>query len=234
MYALGVRRIAGPGCFLSFLLVAACGSPESKSASSTNNPVGYSGAAGFAGVQAGSGGIAPAAGGFGGAASGAGIMGAGGIVATGGVAPATGGTLPMGTGGVVDPGPAPTGQILDCRGTGPCRIDDGDACCIGANATNGTVTSISENCIPPNASCDYPFTIARCDGPEDCRASDVCCGTLHPFGNVQLFGEVACESANTCVGDQKFVVCRQGITVCPAGKTCGPFPTLPSDISVCR
>jgi hypothetical protein len=113
-------------------------------------------------------------------------------------------------------------------------LDDGDACCIGANATNGTVTSISENCIPPNASCDYPFSIAHCDGPEDCRASEACCGTLHPFGNVNLFGELACLPAGECTGSQRFVVCRPGITTCPGTTTCGSYPTLPADIMVCR
>jgi len=139
-----------------------------------------------------------------------------------------------GTGGVIDPGPKPTGQMLDCQGTGPCRLDDGDACCIAASVRNGVVTNLSVNCIPPNASCDYPFTIAYCDGPEDCRQSEACCGTLKPFGDAQIFGEVACLPAGECSGSGKFVVCRPGVTQCPGGTTCGTFPTLPPDIQVCR
>jgi hypothetical protein len=113
-------------------------------------------------------------------------------------------------------------------------LDDGDACCIAASVNNGVVTNMSVNCIPPNASCDYPFTIAYCDGPEDCRQSEACCGTLKPFGTAQLFGQVECLPAAECSGPQKFVVCRPGITQCPGGTTCGTFPTLSPDIQVCR
>jgi len=214
---------------LSFVFLA-CGSAD--------DGAGRGGASGTGGFYAG---------GFGGAASGAsfgagGIIGAGGILPNGGVS-ATGGMLTMGTGGIppatggvpIDPGPPPTGQILACRGTGPCRIDDHDACCIGATTdSQGNVVSISENCIPPGASCNYPFSLAHCDGPEDCRQTDVCCGTLKPYGNVPLFGDVSCAPAGQCTGSGKYVVCRQGITACPVGTTCGSFPTLPADITVCR
>lgn len=227
MYALPARGITGFVCLCASLVVA-CGSTVDGKFTPANNTGGFGnfGAA----PPFGTGGFI-ATGGVSGVAS---FVGQGGIPASGGV-PATGGIPAMNTGGVIDPGPPPTGQILDCRGTGPCRIDDGDACCIGATTdSSGNVVSISENCIPPNASCNYPFSLAHCDGPEDCRQSDVCCGTLKPFGNVQLFGDVSCQPASQCPANGKYVVCRPGITQCPVGTTCGTFPTLPSDITVCR
>jgi hypothetical protein len=233
MYALRVRGNVGLVfvCAAAALAVA-CGSNDTGRGNSGQNvQAGYANAAGFGGYPFASGGFS--AGGWGGAASGgAVIVGQGGIIASGGALMA--GAPPVGTGGVIDPGPKPTGQMLDCQGTGPCRLDDGDACCIAASVNNGVVTSMSVNCIPPSASCDYPFTIAYCDGPEDCRQSEACCGTLKPFGTAQLFGEVACVPAGECTGAQKFIVCRAGITQCPGGTSCGPFPTLPSDMNVCR
>lgn len=229
--ARGIRIVFGVAAALS----TACGADNGQSPTSQSGTGGFAfgGFAAFAGVAT--------TGGFGGSASGAGFVGAGGIIASGGFVasggfPGGGGTPPPGTGGVVvDPGPEPKGQILDCRGTGPCLIDDGDACCIGASTdSSGNVTSVSENCIPPTASCTYPLSIAHCDGPEDCRTTEVCCGTLKPYGKVPLFGDLACQPAGECTGNQKFVVCRQGITVCPGSTTCGTFPTLPPDILVCR
>ena len=241
MYELQARRLATlTAVYLASTLTVACGSdqPELKNHSTAGGFGGFGArqVAGFGGGQLGSGGVQLGAGGIvvGGAASGAGFMGGGGFMANGG-APATGGMLQLGTGGVVDPGPRPTGQILDCRGTGPCLIDDGDACCIGASTdSHGTVVSISENCIPPNASCNYPLSIAYCDGPEDCRPSEVCCGILKPYGNVPLFGELSCQPAGMCGDSQRLVVCRQGVNACPGTTTCGSYPTLPADISVCR
>jgi hypothetical protein len=231
MYALRTRgSVALALSCLVASLASACGSPSSE----RNEPVRM----GLAGFQTGNGGFGVMTGGFGGAAS---LTGAGGILLNGGAPgsggfppPGTGG-VPLGTGGVIDPGPPPTGQILDCRGTGPCRLDDHDACCIAVNMSNGTVTSMSVNCIPPNASCDYPFTIAHCDGPEDCRASEVCCGTLKPFGPENpIFGDVTCRPAGECAGSGKFIVCRAGVTACPGGTTCGLYPTLPEDMMVCH
>ncbi|HEX5101109.1 MAG TPA: hypothetical protein VFV94_16475 [Polyangiaceae bacterium] len=233
MYASLARGIAAMASLGGAVLVVACGAENGKSDRGQQPQyAGFPNFGGFGSSPLASGGF-PMTGGFGGAASSAGVVGQGGIIASGGFF-STGGIAQVGTGGVFDPGPPPTGQILDCRGTGPCRLDDGDACCIAASVNNGVVQSISENCIPPNASCEYPFTIARCDGPEDCRQSEVCCGTLRPFGNAQLFGEIECVPAGECTAGQKFVVCRQGVTACPVGTTCGTFPTLPDDILVCR
>jgi hypothetical protein len=224
MYAPRPRGIVGLVCVL---LAVACGAPDNERGRNVQN---YGG---FGSVPFGAGGFA-AGGGFAGASTG-GVMltGQGGIIANGGAFPAGGSAINTG-GVVIDPGPKPTGQMLDCRGTGPCRLDDGDACCIAASVNNGVVTNLTVNCIPPNASCEYPFTIAHCDGPEDCRQSEACCGTLKPFGDAQLFGEVACVPVGECSGAQKFVVCRPGITQCPGGTTCGTFPTLPDDIQICR
>jgi hypothetical protein len=232
MYAPRARGVEGLVCiFAGAALVIACGSPDNGRGNSGQNVqgAGYPNYGGFASTPLGAGGF-PAAGGF--ATGGAVLTGQGGIIASGGVLP--GGAGSVGTGGTIDPGPKPTGQMLDCQGTGPCRLDDGDACCIAASVNNGVVTNLSVNCIPPNASCEYPFSVAHCDGPEDCRQSEACCGTLKPFGDAQLFGEIECLPASECQGAQKYVVCRSGITQCPGGTTCGTFPTLPVDIQVCR
>jgi hypothetical protein len=231
MYALRARGIVGlVGVLAGAGVIVACGSPDNGRERSGQNAqtAGFGNFGGFASYPLGAG-ASPTTGGSGGVM----LTGQGGIIASGGAFP--GGSGPIGTGGgVIDPGPKPTGQMLDCQGTGPCRLDDGDACCIAASVNNGVVTNMSVNCIPPNASCEYPFTIAYCDGPEDCRQSEACCGTLKPFGTAQLFGEVECLPASECAGPQKFVVCRPGVTQCPGGTTCGTFPTLPPDIQVCR
>jgi hypothetical protein len=57
-------------------------------------------------------------------------------------------------------------------GTTTCAV--GQDCCVTVNSGTGTTSS---TCIAAGGSCQGGAVLA-CDGPEDCAASQFCCGTI--------------------------------------------------------
>jgi hypothetical protein len=217
------------------ILAVACGSSSSDGLFGTNpSPgggvsTGGSGgdsSGGRGGAVGGDGGRLAAAGGDGAGGSigpasggaGTGGKGSGGIPGGGGAA-AAGGT--EGGGGAAGAGTV-AGAMASCGAT-ECDLASGNQCCF-AQSNGQTQASCKAS------ACGFPYTVAVCDGPEDCAAPAVCCGTFQttPFG-VEYYSRLECSI--DCTGTTRRNVCHAGAS-CPVG-SCRASPTLPSSYGVC-
>ena len=166
--------------------------------------------------------------GTGGAGTGGGSGGVGGSGATGG---SEGGPPDSGTGGSVDSGGS--GSDSRAEGTG------------GTPGSNG-VSCGDEVCIDPdNLCCVGPLgglgcqvidsmctgSPIACDGPEDCRPDQVCCGRTNSFAGALFYERVRCES--NCEGTNLVPFCGGNASICQSGTTCQPSGILPQYL-VCR
>lgn len=104
--------------------------------------------------------------------------------------------------------------------------DDTEKCCVRSLDT--------DVCIAADAACACELegcTVmeAYCDGPEDCAAGEVCCGTLAS----NSAGYVSFECATQCMssGNQR-VACHVNATECPAGDICANSQLL-TNVQVC-
>lgn len=105
----------------------------------------------------------------------------------------------------------------------PCRLGS-EICCVRSLAV--------DTCIPAGQSCtcdlpDCDVIDVACDGPEDCDAGQVCCGTL--FG--ASYRSFAC-AANCDYRTTQRIACHQENDECPAGNVCSNSQLL-TNIQVC-
>ncbi len=182
-----------------------------------------------------SGGGAPAGGG----PSGGGAPAGGGP--SGGGAPGGGGAPPscVGKCGDSNPVPGPGGSCFcdqQCSSTGDCCPDYAQVCGGGRIACAGDVCSRaskefcchswssgngwSSACQQDGKSCTGA---SYCDGPEDCEAGTVCCGTLS--GNQSYFTSMTCKASCEYTSGVR-VICGES-KKCPSGYVCKPSSSPP-------
>ncbi|MFO0570052.1 MAG: hypothetical protein U0263_30695 [Polyangiaceae bacterium] len=156
----------------------------------------------------------------------------------------TGGTggVDAGTGGI---GGSPTDASTG--GTGAVSADGGipgEVYC--DNAPSTIVCSAQQNCCLLNPGQEYctakatpcacaqpgcDATTVSCDGPEDCGAGQVCCGTFSQAQNA--YTKLACQT--TCAGQFEREICKPNSGKCStAGQTCSSSQFLPNYIWRCN
>jgi hypothetical protein len=186
------------------------------------SPTAGSGGAGGAGGSSGLGGASGAAGamaGSGGTSGAGGAAGAAGGPPDGGMQNATDGSEPMPAGDVAPGVSCGVGLVTQCA-------QDTEKCCVRSLET--------DTCIPSGESCDCGLANcavmeAFCDGPEDCGAGEVCCGTLSQSGA----GYDTFECATSCqsTGNQR-IACHEQDSKCSGGDICANSQLL-TNVQVC-
>jgi hypothetical protein len=173
-----------------------------------------------AGAGAGAGASSPAAG-----------AGAGGALApnagtSGGPAGAGSGGAAGDAGGEADPAGSEVKGVA-CGVGLPILCELGtQICCVRSLET--------DTCIAANAACTCQtqgcaVMETECDGPEDCDAGQVCCGTL--ASNQGGYDNFACAAQCQSTGNQR-IACHAGGTACPSGLVCANSQLL-TNVQVC-
>jgi len=160
------------------------------------------------------------AGGEAGATGGQGGVGTAGAAASGGLA--TGGQGGQPTGGTGGSEPDPNAGVVDCADEF-CVLTAGEICCLT------TFPSLSGQCLWNTDGCPLGSFAIRCDGPEDCAPSEICCGNYNPG-----LGYTSVSCASACSGFNKVIICDpDAAEPCPSG-SCQPSDVLPDGYFVCR
>jgi hypothetical protein len=81
-------------------------------------------------------------------------------------------------------------------------------------------------CVPHGSSCFDDASI-WCDGPEDCGATQVCCGNLEQGGSGTYWVDFTCKTAVECGLSSDYVICGSNASVCPPGTVCKQSGSLP-------
>jgi hypothetical protein len=111
-----------------------------------------------------------------------------------------------------------------------CATDTGAFCCLAVQSGGGQGAQAA--CVPAGSACAFPYTTARCDGPEDCAAPYVCCGRYTLLSGIEIYSRTEC--AASCSGAGQLVVCDPADSAsCPDG-SCQRAITLPAGYEVCR
>jgi hypothetical protein len=165
--------------------------------------------------------------------------------------PAAGGAAPplVGAGGstapATDAGMAGGDAAMQRDGSSP-SLDQGGAvpgtsCGVGLptlcapGSEKCCVRSLAaDTCIAADAACDCELngcTVmeAYCDGPEDCAAGEVCCGTLATDSSG--YDSFACATQCQSSGNQR-AACHVGETECPSSYICANSQLL-TNVQVC-
>jgi hypothetical protein len=218
---------------------------------------GSSGSAGGSGGSAASSGGSSGSSGVGGDAGGAGVAGVGGDAGTGGVsgtggvggaggAGGSGGAPPgacTGHCGSQQPQQGPNGYCYcdaQCLQNNDCCADFAKSCGpAGAGEIgcfNGGVCKAAQGfccmdyndgaCVSQFTSC-YNDAAIHCDGPEDCAATQVCCGHLEQSGSSAYWTEFTCKSGAECALFSEIVICGSNPAVCLGGTVCKQSGSLP-------
>jgi hypothetical protein len=92
----------------------------------------------------------------------------------------------------------------------------GQQCC----AVAGAFPNESKGCHPVGTCPVGSFSVA-CDGPEDCAAGELCCGT-----HSTAYSSIVCQA--TCDGANEYVMCGgNDASLCPVGQACNVSDSLP-------
>jgi hypothetical protein len=155
---------------------------------------------------------------------GAAMGGAGGMLASPDAGPGDAGLLP----GPADAAAPPPALGPTCGVGLPVVCELGsELCCVRSLDTDTCVAADALGaCDCPIQGCDV-LTV-RCDGPEDCDAGQVCCGTLSGGNN---YSEFQCAASCDHTGMQR-IACHIGSDMCPAGTICANSQLL-TNIQVC-
>lgn len=104
-----------------------------------------------------------------------------------------------------------------------CEVGS-ELCCVRSLATDTCVAAGACNCNVQG--CDT--LEVNCDGPEDCAAGEVCCGTL---GGGSTYTSFACVTTCDSMGSQR-QACHVGIDECPGNNVCANSQLL-TNVQVC-
>jgi hypothetical protein len=210
---------------------AASGGDTSAQTGGTNGSSGGAADGGFTS----SGGTSPFAGGI------SSVGGAGGIdTGTGGFISSAGGTLANGgfagasgaaaTGGTGDGSAPPAGDVA-CGAT-PCPASTFQGCCY--KDTNAPICygGLGSTCTCGLASQCTTAVQVECDGPEDCRANEVCCAEMNATDTVytRLQCLISCKGI---LKIQRTEICHPGSGTCTNGNACASDPLLPAAYGDC-
>lgn len=101
-----------------------------------------------------------------------------------------------------------------------------ELCCVRSLATDTCVAA--GGCTCDVQGCDT--LEVNCDGPEDCAAGEICCGTLGGGGG-GAYTSFACAASCDYMGSQR-QACHVGIDECPGNNVCANSQLL-TNVQVC-
>lgn len=121
-----------------------------------------------------------------------------------------GGTGGTGAGGASDPGAAP--GVITCGPNLACDLEKDGACCITVAGLQGPeYTCTKKQCSGGFISIPQP-----CDGPEDCKDGEICCGAASQQAGANVVCATQCDPPPN---GQAFQFCHKDGD-CADGETC--------------